>query len=78
MSSFVWMKVLESAPERYDRGIRMLTRGRIGAVYERIARSVAAPGKRILDVGCGTGGVSFACAAHGALSPSEAAARPCA
>jgi SAM-dependent methyltransferase len=67
MSSFVWMKFLESAPERYDRGIRMLTRGRIGEVYERIARSVAAPGRRILDIGCGTGGVSYACAARGAL-----------
>lgn len=67
MSSFVWMKFLESVPERYDRGIRMLTRGRIGEVYERIAHSVAAPGKRILDIGCGTGGVSFACAARGAL-----------
>ena len=66
MSSFVWMKVLESAPERYDRGIRMLSGGRIEEVYERIAALVAAPGKRILDIGCGTGGVSLACAAHGA------------
>jgi len=66
MSSFVWMKLLESAPERYDRGIRMLTRGRISEVYERIAQLVAAPGKRILDIGCGTGGVALACAARGA------------
>jgi len=66
MSSFVWMKVLESAPERYDRGIRILSRGRIEDVYARIAELVAAPGKRILDVGCGTGGVSLACASRGA------------
>lgn len=66
MSSFVWMKVLESAPERYDRGIRMLSRGRIDEVYERIAAIVATPGKRVLDIGCGTGGVSLACAARGA------------
>lgn len=66
MSSFVWMKVLESAPQRYDRGIRLLSRGRIEDVYERIAKLVAAPGKRILDIGCGTGGVSLACAACGA------------
>ena len=66
MSSFVWMKVLESAPERYDRGIRMLSGGYIEDVYERIAERVAAPGKRILDIGCGTGGVSLACAARGA------------
>jgi ubiquinone/menaquinone biosynthesis C-methylase UbiE len=67
MSSFVWMKILESTPERYDRGIRMLSYGRIGEVYERIAALAAAPGKRILDIGCGTGGVSLACAAHGAM-----------
>jgi demethylmenaquinone methyltransferase/2-methoxy-6-polyprenyl-1,4-benzoquinol methylase len=66
MSSFVWMKVLESAPERYDRGINMLSGGHIEEVYERIAGRVASPGKRILDIGCGTGGVSLACAARGA------------
>jgi ubiquinone/menaquinone biosynthesis C-methylase UbiE len=66
MSSFVWMKVLESGPERYDRGIRMLSRGRIDDVYRRIAEIAAGPGRRVLDVGCGTGGVSLACAARGA------------
>ncbi|MCA9541842.1 MAG: methyltransferase domain-containing protein, partial [Myxococcales bacterium] len=62
----VWMKVLESTPERYDRGIRMLSGGRIEQVYDRIAEAVAAPGRRVLDVGCGTGGVALACAARGA------------
>ncbi len=66
MSSFVWMKVLESAPRRYDRGIRILSRGRIGQVYDRIAALVAAPGKKILDIGCGTGALTLACAARGA------------
>lgn len=66
MSTFVWMKILESAPERYDRGIRMLSGGRIAEVYGRVAGLVAAPGKRVLDIGCGTGGVTLACAARGA------------
>ncbi len=66
MSSFVWMKVLESTPERYDRGIRMLSRGRIDDVYRRIAAAAAGPGRRVLDMGCGTGGVALACAARGA------------
>jgi ubiquinone/menaquinone biosynthesis C-methylase UbiE len=66
LSSFVWMKVLESAPQRYDRGIQILSGGRIDQVYERIAELAAAPGKRILDVGCGTGGVALACASRGA------------
>jgi len=66
VSSFVWMKFLESAPERYDRGIQLLSRGRIGAAYEQIAALAAFPGKRVLDLGCGTGGVALACAAKGA------------
>lgn len=66
MSSFVWMKFLESTPERYDRGIRMLSGGRIDAVHRRIAELAASPGARVLDIGCGTGGVALACAARGA------------
>lgn len=64
--SFVYMKVLESTPLRYDRGLRVLSRGRIDGVYARIAEKVAAPGRRILDIGCGTGGASLACAERGA------------
>ena len=66
MSSYVFMKVLESTAHRYDRGIRLLSRGRIEEVYERLASMAAAPGSRVLDVGCGTGGVALACAARGA------------
>lgn len=66
MSSSAFMKVLESAPHRYDRGIMILTRGRIKDVYWKIAGMVAGPGKRILDIGCGTGNVSLACAERGA------------
>jgi demethylmenaquinone methyltransferase/2-methoxy-6-polyprenyl-1,4-benzoquinol methylase len=66
MSTFLYMKLLESAPARYDRGIRILSRGKIGRVYEHLAERVAARGKRVLDVGCGTGAVALACAARGA------------
>jgi len=66
MSSYVYMKVLESAPERYDRGIDRLSGGTIDAVYQRVAELAAAPGVRLVDVGCGTGGVALACAARGA------------
>ena len=66
MSTFAYMKVLESTPDRYDRGIRLLSRGRIEHVYATIADMVAAPGHRVLDLGCGTGGVALACAARGA------------
>jgi len=66
MSTYVYMKVLESAPERYDRGIDRLSAGAIAGIYERLAEQVAAPGQRVLDVGCGTGGVALACASRGA------------
>lgn len=44
----------------------MLSGGKIGRVYERVAELAAARGKRVLDIGCGTGGVALACAARGA------------
>ena len=66
MSSYVLMKILESTPTRYDRGIRLISRGTIGRVYERMAEIAAMPGARVLDLGCGTGGLSLACAALGA------------
>jgi len=60
------MKVLESAPRRYDRGMGLLSLGRMERIYHAIADEVAAPGRRILDLGCGTGGVALACAGRGA------------
>ncbi len=60
------MKLLESTPERYDRGIRLLSRGRIDEVCAAIAEAAVAPGARVLDIGCGTGNVALACAARGA------------
>lgn len=66
MSSYVFMKALESSARRYDRGMRLLSRGRIDRVYEAVAERAASPGRRVLDVGCGTGAVALACAALGA------------
>ncbi|NIA25205.1 MAG: methyltransferase domain-containing protein [Gammaproteobacteria bacterium] len=66
MSTYAFMRWLESTPSRYDRGIRLLSRGRISSVYDRVAELAAGPGLRVLDVGCGTGGVTVACAARGA------------
>lgn len=66
VSSYVLMKLLESTPERYDRGIRLLSRGRIDEVYRAVAEAACAPGARALDLGCGTGNLALACAARGA------------
>jgi ubiquinone/menaquinone biosynthesis C-methylase UbiE len=64
MSSFVFMKLLETQASRYDLGMRMLSTGRIQRLYAEIAAHVPAQGD-ILDVGCGTGGVTAALATPG-------------
>ncbi|MEJ2289382.1 MAG: class I SAM-dependent methyltransferase [Deinococcales bacterium] len=68
MGSFAWMRVLESSAERYDRGIRWLSRGRMDEVYRDVAEAATSgrAAARVLDIGCGTGGLTLACAARGA------------
>ncbi|MCK5140576.1 MAG: class I SAM-dependent methyltransferase [Candidatus Heimdallarchaeota archaeon] len=52
------MKVLESSPHRYDRGIRILTLGKIDEIYDRLIANIN-KGDRVLDIGCGTGLLSI-------------------
>ena len=66
MLSFIYMRILESRPRRYDRGVRWLSFGRIDRVRRQIAERLAAPGRRILDLGAGTGTLAFLCAERGA------------
>ena len=54
MSTYIFMKVLESTPCRYDRGIRILTLGRLDKAYDRLVSHIK-NGQRVLDLGCGTG-----------------------
>ena len=65
MSTLVLMRLLESAPSRYDRGVRILTLGRLEDAYDRLISHVE-EGQRVLDIGCGTGALTLRAAARGA------------
>ena len=65
MSTFVLMRLLESAPRRYDAGIELLSLGQHRRMLERMAGQVI-PGDRVLDIGCGTGSLVLLCAKRGA------------
>lgn len=61
----VFMRWLERRPAAYDRGIRLLTLGQLDSLYAIIAERVK-PGQRVLEIGCGTGGLTRKLAGRGA------------
>lgn len=65
MSTMLLMKLFEKTPGRYDRGIRLLTGGRLEGIYDLLVLHVKA-GDRVLDVGCGTGALALRAAQRGA------------
>ncbi len=66
MSSYVYMKILESQPRRYDRGLAMLSLGHADRVKERLVAENVRLRDRVLEVGCGTGTVAVLAARAGA------------
>ena len=65
MSTYVAMKILESAPNRYDAGIRILTLGELDSTYDRLVSHVEA-GQKVIDLGCGTGALALRASTKGA------------
>jgi ubiquinone/menaquinone biosynthesis C-methylase UbiE len=68
MSTYVYMRILESAPRRYDLGIRLLSLGRVDAMYDAVATAAVGgeTNPRVLELGCGTGNLTARLAARGA------------
>jgi ubiquinone/menaquinone biosynthesis C-methylase UbiE len=62
----VFMKWLETSPGDYDRGIQLLTLGRLQPLKERIAAHYIQTEGRVLEIGCGTGTLSLLMAERGA------------
>jgi len=53
--SYIFMKILESQPSRYDQGINILTGGHARKVKKEIVNRWIESGVEVLDIGCGTG-----------------------
>jgi len=53
--SYIFMKILESRPSRYDQGINILTGGHTRRVKKEIVNRWIESGMEVLDIGCGTG-----------------------
>lgn len=62
----VFMKWLERRPQQYDRGIQLLTLGRLASLQAQIVHHLIHDEVRVLEIGCGTGGLSLAMAKAGA------------
>jgi len=66
MSTMVYMKILEQTPARYDRGMRILTLGRIDRIKREIASVWIEPCHDVLEIGCGTGVLAALMTSRGA------------
>ena len=68
MFSYIFMKILENRPERYDKRIYILSWGHAKEIRMQIVQIYVKPGMEILDIGCGTGSLIIDAAKAGAVT----------
>ena len=67
MSTLALMRFLESAPGRYDRGMRWLTLGRVDEIRRAVVSAIPpVESPSVLEIGCGTGALTSLLIASGA------------
>jgi demethylmenaquinone methyltransferase/2-methoxy-6-polyprenyl-1,4-benzoquinol methylase len=76
MISYILMKAFESAPQRYDWGLSLISLGHINKIRQQIVDKFIVPGEKVLDIGCGTGTLAVMMAAGGALVEGFDISRP--
>jgi demethylmenaquinone methyltransferase/2-methoxy-6-polyprenyl-1,4-benzoquinol methylase len=60
------MKILESRPKRYDRGVALMSLGAADRCRRTLVDENVRPGSRVLEIGCGTGTLAILAAQAGA------------
>lgn len=63
--SYVYMKALEKKSEKYDKGIKNLTLGRLPNIKKYISDNLVNKDDTLLDIGMGTGTFAILCAKKG-------------
>ena len=66
MFSYIYMRILESQPECYDRGIALLSLGHSERIKRRLVDDNVRRSFKVLEIGCGTGTMSILAAQRGA------------
>ena len=66
MSTLVYMKILEQTPDKYDRGMRIITLGCIDHIKKEITSNRIKPGYDVLEIGCGSGALAAMMTERGA------------
>lgn len=59
------MKALEKRAEKYNKGIKILTLGRLPKIQKYIADNLVNRNEKLLDIGMGTGNFAILCAKNG-------------